>query len=472
MRLTGNNGGSAPRAVADLPFHPPLGERAVGMEFYWTTTPGIPAATKGSPEEFRVTEISSYPLPDPDGPFTVLRVTSRNWEQHELGEAIARRLGLSPHAIQWSGTKDRRAVAERLLSYRGPPPEHDLGLREVDLLEAYRARDGLVLGHHYGNAFEVRVVPERAPPEEAATAYRATAAALRSAGGFPNFFGLQRFGEVRPVTHEVGRYLVRGDPGAAVDAYLIAIPPGTSEGRGDEARRAYAGHRDPARALREFPPDYRFERSLLERLARGQRPEQALRALSRDLRLLFVHAYQSLLFNRWLSRRRAAGLPFDRPVAGDRILRAGRDGTLRGQDAVPVESDNERECAELVARGRALLAGPLVGTDTPLPSGPGGTLLADLLAEESIAPDAFRIPFAPELSSRGTWRPVLLPMPPIGIVADPSGVVFRFALPKGAYATVLLREFLKNGAETGGPTPSGDEPTNTPVHRATDRPHD
>ena len=417
------------------------------MEFYLTATPGVPASTKGSPEEFRVTEISSYPMPDPNGSFTVLRVASRNWEQHELGEAIARRLGLSPHSVQWSGTKDRRAVAERLLSYRGAPPDAGFNLKEVDLLEAYRARDGLVLGHHYGNAFEVRVVPERVPPDEAALAYRATASALRSAGGFPNFFGLQRFGEVRPVTHEVGRCMVRGDPSAAVAAYLTAIPAGTAEGRGDEARRAFAAHGDPARALREFPSDYRFERALLERLVRGQPPEQALKALSRDLRLLFVHAYQSLLFNRWLSRRRTAGYPLDRPVPGDRILRAGRDGTLRGQDAVPVGADNERECTELVTRGRAFVAGPLVGMDTTLPPGPGGTLLADLLAEESIAPAAFRIPFAPELASRGTWRPVLLPLPPLGITTDPSGVGFRFALPKGAYATVLLREFLKNGAE-------------------------
>lgn len=418
------------------------------MEFYLTGTPGVPAGTKGSPEEFRVREISSYPLPDPHGSFTVLRVVSRNWEQHELGDAIARRLGLSPHAVQWSGTKDRRAVAERLLSYRGPPPERALDLRDVDLVEAYRSRDGLVLGHHYGNAFEVRVVPVNIPPEEAALAYRTTATALRSAGGFPNFFGLQRFGEVRPVTHEVGRRIVGGDPEGAVDAYLTAIPPGATEGRGDEARRRYAEHRDPARALREFPPDYRFERSLLERLARGQSAEQALRALSHDLRLLFVHAYQSLLFNRWVSRRVAVGLPLDRPVAGDRILRVGRDGTLRGQDAVPVGADNERECVELVGRGRALLAGPLVGTDTVVASGPVGNLLASLLEEESIVPASFRIPFAPELASRGTWRPVLLPVPPLGITAEPPGVGFRFALPKGAYATVLLREFLKNGADT------------------------
>ncbi len=452
--------------MADPAPVPPASERAVGMEFYLSRTPGVPAGTKGVPEEFHVREISSYPLPDPHGSYTVLRIVSQNWEQHELGDAITRRLGLSAHAIQWSGTKDRRAVAERLLSYRGPPPDRPLDLKDVDVVEAYRSRDGLVLGHHYGNAFEIHVIPQGVPPPDAVTAYRATAAALRAAGGFPNFFGLQRFGEVRPVTAEVGREVVRGDPGAAVDAYLTAIPVGATEGRGDEARRAYAGHRDPARALREFPPDYRFERALLERLARGQPPEEALRALSRDLRLLFVHAYQSLLFNRWLSRRVAAGFPLDRPVAGDRILRLGRDGTVRGQDAVPVGSDNERECAELVGRGRALVAGPLVGTDTIVPT---GSLLADLLEQESITPSDFRIPFAPELASRGTWRPVLLPVPPLALSAESSGVGFRFALPKGAYATVLLREFLKNGAETGPPRGRGDEPTNTPAQRASHR---
>jgi tRNA pseudouridine13 synthase len=446
MRVQGINDGAARPIVGNFPSIPPAAERAVGIEFYLAATRGEPARIKSTPEAFRVTELSSYPLPDPHGSYTVLRVVSQNWEQHELGEAIARRLGLSSHAIQWSGTKDRRAVAERLLSYRGLPPERALALKDVEVVEAYRSRDGLVLGHHYGNAFEIHVVPENVPAEEAAEAYRLTSDALRRSGGFPNFFGLQRFGEVRPVTAEVGRHLARGDPAAAVDAYLTAIPVGTIEGRGDEARKAYASHRDAARALREFPGDYRFERALLERLARGQTPTDALNGLSRDLRLLFIHAYQSLLFNRWVSRRVARGLPIDRPLAGDRILRVGRDGTVRGQDAVPVAPDNERECQDLVGRGRALLAGPLVGTDTVVPT---GSLLAELLAEESITPASFRIPFAPELSSRGTWRPVLLPLPPVGIRVEPSGVGFRFALPKGAYATVLLREFLKNGAETG-----------------------
>ena len=429
------------------PLSPPAGDRALGLGFYLSTTPGVGGRTKATSDAFRVTEISSYPLPDPDGAYTVLRVASRDWEQHELGAAIARRLRLAPHAVQWSGTKDRRAVADRLLSYRGPLPEGTLGLPGVELLEAYRARDGLVLGHHYGNAFDIRVVELDRPPEEALSAYLATLSALRSAGGFPNFFGPQRFGEVRPVTHEVGRWVVAGDLARAVETYLTALPEGRSESAtGDAARRAYAGHHDAVRALAEFPTEYRFERTLLDHLARGHPPERALRGLSRDLRLLFVHAFQALLFNRWLTGRREAGLPFDRPVCGDHVLRVGRDGTVRGREAAPVGPDNERECADLVARGGAFVAGPLVGFETPVASGPAGELLERLLREEHVERRMFRLPSSPEVASRGAWRPALLPVPPTGISVDPEGARFRFALPKGSYATVLLREFLKSGA--------------------------
>ena len=427
-------------------WRPPASDRALGLEFYVSNAPGVAARIKSSPEEFRVHEVSSYPLPDANGEFTVLRVESRDWEQHELAEAIARRLGLGRHALQWAGTKDRRAVSERLFSYRGPPPTGDVGLRDVRLLEAYRARDGLVLGHLYGNVFDLTLADLAGSPGEVAPVLAGIATELRAAGGFPNFFGAQRFGEVRPITHEVGRWVVRGDLGRAIDVYLSDRPATGTAGVGDAARASYAAHHDAARALREFPREYRFERALLERLARGDSSDRAFRSLSRDLRTLFVHAFQSLVFNRWVSARHAAGLPPATPVPGDRILRIARDGTVRGPDAVPVAADNLPECRELVTKGRALLAGPLVGFDTPEGAEPPVALLDRILADEAVERSMFRVPAAPEVASSGAWRPVVVPMPPVTFVPEADRVRCRFALPKGAYATVLLREFLKTGA--------------------------
>jgi tRNA pseudouridine13 synthase len=428
--------------VADGPPEVPSADRAIGLGFYISQSAGVAGRIKATPEEFRVREVSNYPRPDPAGPYTILRVESRGWEQHELADAIGRRLGLARRAIAWSGTKDRQAVSERLFAYRGPPPSVPLELDGVVLLDAYPARDGLVLGQHYANAFEIRVSGLDAP-DRAVDAYRAVERELRAAGGFPNFFGPQRFGEVRPITHEVGRALVRGDLAAAVDIYLVGRPATGAAGVGDDARAAFAEHRDAARALREFPPGYRFERSILERMARGYPPEKAFRALPFELRRLFVHAYQSYLFNRYLSARQAAQLPLNEPLPGDWVVRIGRDGSMRSRDAVAVDADNRAECAELVGRGRAFVAGPLLGSGAFPTEGEPGRLVAEVAAAEEITARSFDIPVAPELASDGAWRALLLPVPPLGLRPDADGVWFSFALPKGAYATVLLREFLK-----------------------------
>ena len=441
--------GQVDNGVPSDRWQPPAAERHIGLEFYATNAPGVSGRLKSTAEDFLVTEISSYPFPDPEGPFVVLRLASQDWEQHELAAAIAQRLGLPRHAVQWAGTKDRHAISERLFSYRGSPPDRDLRLRNVTLLEAYRARDGLVLGHHYGNTFDIKVAELATDTARALTAFRATEAELRVAGGVPNFFGPQRFGEVRPITQEVGRWVVRGEIPHAVEVYLTERPTDGAPGVGDEARRAYADHHDAVRALREFPREYRFERTLLEHLARGHSPERAFRALSRDLRLLFVHAFQALIFNRWLDARHNAGLTLNAVVDGDRIVRVGRDGTVRGPDSVPVGLDNLTECADLVNRGRALVAGPLVGYETAVGNGLPEKHLAAILAHEEVDRRMFRVPSAPEVASRGAWRPVVVPTPPLALNSDGGGVRFRFALPKGAYATVLLREFLKNGATPG-----------------------
>ncbi|MCI4370608.1 MAG: tRNA pseudouridine(13) synthase TruD, partial [Thermoplasmata archaeon] len=134
------------------------------------------------------------------------------------------------------------------------------------------------------------------------------------------------------------------------------------------------------------------------------------------------------------------------PVPGDTLLRVARDGTTPSRDAIPVEAGNLPECLDTVRKGRARLAGPLIGYATTNPGGPVGALLTQVLAETGIPPDGFRLPSFPELSSAGAWRPVTIATPPIGVRADGAGVRLDFALPKGSYATVIVRELLKPGA--------------------------
>ena len=447
----------SPSEMSTIHWLPPEDERFLGLEFYATRASGLGGRIKREAADFRVEELSAYPRPDPNGPFTVLRVVSEGWEQHELTDRLAQQLGISAQTIRWAGTKDRRAVAQRILSYRGPPPgSGTVHLPRVEIQDAYRSREELVLGHHYGNRFELRLRELDGPAEALMARAEGIRSEIVASNGFPNFFGAQRFGEVRPITHLVGRALVRGDVSGAVRIYLCEIPPGEVP-LGAEARRAYGQHDDPAQALREFPLPLQFERRLLDHLARGQSADRALRALSRPLRTLFVHAYQAHLFNRYLSRRRAAGLSFSEPDPGDWLLRLARDGTVPGRDPVPVSEDNLTEARALVAQGKARLAGPLVGYSTPSLGGPGGEIFERILAEDGVARDHFRLPKTPDLASAGNWRPFWCPAPAIELgwegPASDRALRFAFNLPRGSYATVLLREFTKRGAkrEEGAP---------------------
>src|SRR5439155_1278215 len=97
----------------------------------------------------------------------------------------------------------------------------------VDILDAFRSDRPLELGDLAGNRFRIVVRDLPVEPEIAAKTVEETARALRIAGGFPSFFGIQRFGSIRPITHVVGRHLVRGEFREAVEAYVTNRSRGT-----------------------------------------------------------------------------------------------------------------------------------------------------------------------------------------------------------------------------------------------------
>jgi tRNA(Glu) U13 pseudouridine synthase TruD len=81
--------------------------------------------------------------------------------------------------------------------------------------------------------------------------------------------------------------------------------------------------------------------------------------------------------------------------------------------------------------------------------------MREILRAEGIEAKHFELPRTPEIASRGSWRPAQVPIPPVGIREErveaateqrASGVWLSFALPKGTYATILVRELSKTGA--------------------------
>src|SRR5207244_5211605 len=197
-------------------------ERDVGIEGYLTSTPGVGGTTKASADDFIVEEVSSPPPKSADGPFTIATIRVRNWETNRLVREFARTLHISRRRIGFGGTKDKRALTTQLFSFENVPVEtlSALRMKDVEVIDAYPSDRPLEIGELIGTRFRVLAPGLAVPAERAKVIADETARQLRMRGGFANFFGVQRFGSVRPITHVVGRHIVRGELREAVDAYV------------------------------------------------------------------------------------------------------------------------------------------------------------------------------------------------------------------------------------------------------------
>src|SRR5437867_440555 len=238
-------------------------EGVVGVSGYLTHTPGLGGRIKASAEDFVVEEISVDLPRSEGGRYTAARVRTRNWETNRLVRELARTLHLSRKRIAFAGTKDRRAVTTQLLQFDGGPGLLDrLHLRDVEILDTFRTEKRLEIGDLLGNRFQVVVRDIPLARADIETRARAIADELRSAGGFPNFFGIQRFGSVRPITHVVGRHLVRGEIREAVHAY-VGNPIEGEDPESHAVREDLEATGDYAAALRDYPREWGFESGVL-----------------------------------------------------------------------------------------------------------------------------------------------------------------------------------------------------------------
>lgn len=419
-------------------------ERDVGIEVYLTHTPGFGGRIKASPEDFVVEEIPVMPPREDGGRFTVAWIRTRNWETNRLVRAMSRELRMSRKRISFAGTKDKRAITTQLFQFDATPEEiKGMRIRDVDVLDVFQTSKEIEIGSLRGNRFDIVVRDIESAKDETEGFSAATAKELELAGGYPNFFGMQRFGSIRPITHIVGRHMVRGDFKAAVDAY-VANP---IEGEGEEAfelRTQLERSGDYAEALKLYPDVMNFEKAMLNHLVKY--PEDhvgALKQLPFNLLMMFVHGYQSFMFNRILSERIRRGVPIGRPIEGDVLLPIGRDGLPDDDRLIPVTDQNIEKAGKQVGNGKALVSGVLFGSESTFAGGTMGEIERSVVDSEVLKPQDFTLPAMPRLSSRGTRRGLAVLLPKMEVEHAEGSVRMKFELPKGCYATVLLREFMK-----------------------------
>ena len=240
-----------------------------GREPFLSSADGIAGRPRAAPEDFAVVERELLPPEAADGRHTVVRVIARNRETNLLVRDLARALGVQPRAIGFAGTKDKRAVTTQLMTMRASPEAiAAIELAGVTLEPLHRTLKTLRLGQLRGNRFAIRVA-------DAVEAKARVPAILEELEGrFPNYFGVQRFGASRPVTHLVGEAMLQGDWQRAVETYIgapSAESTDTSEAHAaaEAARAHYRDTNDLAGTLEALPGRLLFERQLVGHLLRN-----------------------------------------------------------------------------------------------------------------------------------------------------------------------------------------------------------
>ena len=420
-------------------------EADIGMRYYLSQTDGTGGRLKASAQDFIVNEISNRP-PEKEGRFTIADVTSTNWETNRLVRLLARSMNISRERIGFAGTKDKRAVTTQLMSFECPKENLDkVDFKDLEFSNIYTSNRGIRIGDLIGNRFDIKVRDLTADMKDVPDMIQETTEAIRKTGGFPNYFGVQRFGVSRPITHLVGEAIVRGDLKKAVELYLSH----PSENEGEEIceirRRLAHADGDYASILPDMPKTMGFEKVMAEHLAR--RPEDyrgAIAEMPSNLQMMFTHAYQSFLFNMMLSDRMEHGLPLNVPVEGDVVIPLDSNRVPVHENPIVTTSKNIDLVAKQVRTGRAFISITLFGSDSTFAEGEMGEIERKVVEDQRITEKDFMVIGLPHCTSKGTRREIVCPVKDLECGFEDDHYSVRFSLPKGNYATCLMREYMKS----------------------------
>ena len=425
-----------------------VSQHIVGSESFFSKTSGIGGKLRKKSEDFNVEEVVSIPgrshwiwmQESSNGKHQIVKIKANNWDTHVLVKELSRKLNIGQKSIGFAGTKDKRAITTQHFSVKTSRENLSaINLENIELEFLHSSIKPIRLGNLVGNKFKIKVT-------SSSNNDHITNIFSELEGFFPNYFGIQRFGAVRPITHIVGEKIVRGDYEGAVLDYLTLGSPNFG---GYEGREYLSETKDFTKSLEKFPPHMLFERQLLGHLSRNKGDYTgAILQLPESLSKMLVHGYQSLIFNKVLDMRIKEGMDACLPQIGDYVMPADGYGGPDQRVTIEVTERNQSKLSKRCREGKAWVAGLLPGANSNFSKGRQGELEKEVMNAFGVEFKDFIIDEIPELSSYGMYRPLFQKYNDIEVDYDSDNPVFSFWLHKGTYATSFLREIMKSSDVT------------------------
>lgn len=340
---------------------------------------------KQLPEDFVVEEINDLKLGE--GMFAVVKVTKTNYNTEEVAQFISHKLRIPRKIISYSGSKDRNATTTQLFTIKTSKEK----VLELEKLSDNKLKfeflgysnNSLKLGSHQGNKFTITIRDLNKDFH------------IEEQEFFPNYFGEQRFS-----THnyEIGKLIIKKQFKEAVD--LI---------------------KETSLKNKEL------QKLILENITA---PVKVLRSIPKFTLMIYLHSYQSRLFNKLLSFVVKKSFSETFIVNQEQKLFFPKKTMKKMTETVLLDSDLEIP-----------LAGFGVEVDKKIIKD-----YKEILQTEAIDEREFIIRSIPGMSLEGTNRKAFVKAE--NVLVSPlendelnkdKKIVVSFELPKGSYATTYLK---------------------------------
>lgn len=411
-----------------MPIVVPKIDRLAGIECYCTSFVGAGGSIKRGSEGFRVSELVDGSLAssisttfDDSHRYPIYVLEKHDIDSNHALFEIERECHVR---LRVMGIKDATAVTTQYAGadkvMRNPPAELESTHTRLTL-KGFTKRP---LGKEFlaGNRFEITIHNPRSSD---------LSGFASEIGKIGNFYGLQRFGSERLVTHLVGKEIVRRDFRRAVEL-LLSYTTEYDTLMSKEIRSKSAEPGNYRQVLMMLPRGMDIERQVISALVAGKDAVSALRAVPITIRRLFVQAYQAFIFNRCLSAAITNGEDLLQPAEGDLCFEM--EGPATFGRIIKYDPASK---AKMVPAVR------MAGYTFQPGKGRFENITKSILQEEGVAAKDFHIKEMQELSQQGGFRQA--PLWCMDFSYNNSPLTVSFKLPKGSYATTLLREIIKPG---------------------------
>ena len=389
----------------------------IGISVYTTKFSGIGGKIRIAPEDFEVSELISKhatnSITDESG-YAVYKLKKKKIDTNHAISGIRQKTGVRLKSL---GLKDASAVTEQFVGspHKGKPIE-DFSTEKFALKLIGFTKKPLSKKDMIGNNFKIQI-----------SDCSDDLSSFSEHGRILNFYGYQRFGSKRPVTHLIGKAILQRDFDMAVDL-ILSFTSSYDSAENTEIREKLSDKTNYEKYYDKVPSQMDIEKIVLKEMIDHDDSIRAIRAIPLSLRRFYIQAYQSFIFNQSLSGAFLDGENLFESQSGDVCI------------------DSKSIIGKFKENIEQYLALPFVGYSYYKKTR-FHHQISKILIQEEITPKDFFIKEMQEVSSEGGFRQAAIHCS--DYFSDNNKV--EFSLTRGSFATILLREIMKpsNPIEAG-----------------------